>query len=99
VSEKKIKTDNISDIENKHNNNKKEKSDKEEKSIEYNSDIIIREDAIIIPPPIKIHTVEMGDTLYSISKQYGCSVEELIAWNPQLNNILKTGDKLQITKH
>ena len=41
----------------------------------------------------------MGETLYSISKQYGCSVEELTAWNPQLGSVIKTGDKLQITKH
>ena len=85
-------------IENKNNTSKNKKSDKEKCSVEQNSDIILRDDTIVIPLPIKIHTVEMGETLYSISKQYGCSVEELIAWNPQLGNILKVGDKLQITK-
>ena len=78
---------------------KKDNSDKGENPIEHNSDFILRDDTIIIPPPIKIHTVEMGETLYSISKQYGCSVEELTAWNPQLGSVIKTGDKLQITKH
>lgn len=99
ASENKIETDNISKIEHKSDNNKKENSDKRENFIEHNSDFILRDDTIIIPPPIKIHTVEMGETLYSISKQYGCSVEELTAWNPQLGSVIKTGDKLQITKH
>lgn len=51
----------------------------------------------MIPPPVKIHTVAMGETLYSISRLYGCSVEELISWNPQLGSVIKTGDKLEIT--
>lgn len=66
-------------------------------SVVFNSDIILRDDTIAIPPPINIHTVERGETLYSISKQYGCTVEDIIAWNPQLGTILKVGDKLQIT--
>jgi len=47
---------------------------------------------------MEVHTVKMGETLYSISKQYECTVEDLISWNPQLGNVLKTGDKLQVVK-
>lgn len=47
---------------------------------------------------MEVHTVKMGETLYSISKQYKCTVEDLISWNPQLGNVLKTGDKLQVVK-
>ena len=42
------------------------------------------------------HTVKMGETLYSISRQYNCSVEQLKQWNPQLGNVLKTGETLNI---
>ena len=80
------------------NSSKKEKKEKRENSIQLNTDIILRDDTIIIPAPIKIHTVKMGETLYSISKQYDCTVEDLISWNPQLGNVLKTGDKLQVVK-
>ncbi|NLD24449.1 MAG: LysM peptidoglycan-binding domain-containing protein, partial [Bacteroidales bacterium] len=75
-----------------------EKKEKRENSIQLNTDIILRDDTIIIPAPIKIHTVKMGETLYSISKQYDCTVEDLISWNPQLEGVLKTGDKLQVVK-
>ena len=40
----------------------------------------------------------MGETLYSISKKYDCTVEELISWNPQLSKVLKSGDMIQIAK-
>lgn len=93
----KIDTNNNSDELN-HNHAEKEKKEKKETS-ELNSDIILRDDTILIPAPIKIHTVKMGETLYSISKQYECTVKDLISWNPQLGSVLKTGDNLQIVKH
>lgn len=93
----KIKTDNNS-IDHILNHSKKEKKEKSESSVELNTDIILRDDTILIPAPIKIHTVKMGETLYSISKQYKCTVEDLISWNPQLEGVLKTGDKLQVVK-
>jgi cell wall-associated NlpC family hydrolase len=46
--------------------------------------------------PTKIHTVQMGETLYSISRRYGCSVEQLREWNPQTGAVLKAGEKLHI---
>lgn len=96
----KFDTDNYS-IENKHNNydinkKKREQEEKREGTTEFNSDIILRDDSILIPAPTKIHTVKSGETLYSISKQYECTVEDLIYWNPQLGNVLKAGENIQI---
>lgn len=48
-----------------------------------------------VPPAIQ-HTVKMGETLYSISRQYNCSVEQLKQWNPQLGSVIKTGETLTI---
>jgi len=43
------------------------------------------------------HTVQSGDTLSSISRQYNVSVETLLAANPGLNpKALKPGQKLQL---
>jgi LysM repeat protein len=96
-SEVRTWVDNDSEIKNKNKHKEKNNSDDKESSVEIKTDIILREDTIMIPPPVKIHTVAMGETLYSISRLYGCSVEELISWNPQLGSVIKTGDKLEIT--
>lgn len=79
------------------NNNGESKGNENHNSVELNSDIIMREEYHLIPPPQKTHIVKMGETLYSISRIYGCTVEELTAWNPHLNNILKVGDKLLVS--
>ncbi len=42
------------------------------------------------------HVVEKGQTLYSISKQYGCSVEEIKTWNGLSSEKISLGQKLQI---
>jgi LysM repeat protein len=54
------------------------------------------EEGAAIPAPPKSHTVQMGETLYSISRQYGCSVEQLKEWNPQMGDVLRAGEKLRI---
>lgn len=43
-----------------------------------------------------VHKVEKGQTLYSISKQYGISVDKLRALNPDLKDGLKQGQLLKI---
>ncbi len=43
-----------------------------------------------------IHTVTPGETLYSIAKKYGCTIEQLRLWNPDLGSVLKAGDVLRI---
>jgi lipoprotein Spr len=61
------------------------------------SDMVLREeDSDIISPLPKNHTVQMGETLYSISRLYGCTVEQLKAWNPQMGEELKAGESLLV---
>ncbi|GAB6120548.1 TonB family protein [Dysgonomonas termitidis] len=48
-------------------------------------------------PGYKQHTIQKGETLYSISKFYGITVEELIKANPEINNNeFRTGNILEI---
>lgn len=60
----------------------------------YNIDVVLRENNSGIPSQPHSHVVKMGETLYAISRQYGCTVEQLKAWNPQLGSVLKAGDTL-----
>lgn len=69
----------------------------EKDTLRTKSDMALREEENpVIPAPPKSHTVQMGETLYSISRQYGCSVEQLKEWNPQVGALLRTGEKLRI---
>ena len=47
---------------------------------------------------VQMHQVEAGESLYSISKKYGVSVDELKAWNNLPNNDLNVNDKLIVSK-
>ena len=49
-----------------------------------------------IPEQTLIHTVEKGDTLYSISKKYDTTVDELKKLNNLTSNILQVGKQLLI---
>lgn len=42
------------------------------------------------------HTVQAGETMYAISKQYGVDVEQLIDWNEKADTQLQLGEKLRI---
>ncbi len=42
------------------------------------------------------HTVKMGETLYSISQKYNCTIEQIRSWNPSIGKVLKTGEILSI---
>ncbi len=44
----------------------------------------------------KRHTVKKGDTLYNISKRYGCSVKEIQTWNKLKGNEISLGQELII---
>lgn len=44
----------------------------------------------------KTHTIEKKETLYSISKEYGVTVEELTKANPGIENGLKEGQTIRI---
>lgn len=64
--------------------------------VKSNSDVVLRENDSNVPSPTVKHVVKMGETLYSISRQYGCTVEQLKTWNPQLKTVLATGEALLI---
>jgi len=49
-------------------------------------------------PDDKIYTIKQGDTLYSISKRFGITVDELKALNRMTDNTLKIGQKLVVIK-
>ncbi len=61
------------------------------------SDAILPRETTVVPRPNETHIVEPGETLYSISKKYGCSVEQLKGWNPHLDLVLKAGEELIIS--
>jgi LysM repeat protein len=49
--------------------------------------------------PIKgfiIHRIQKGETLYSISRMYGVSVEEIKSWNQMTSNDLRSGEVLKV---
>ena len=46
----------------------------------------------------KTHTVKKGETLSSVARKYGCTVNDLKKWNGLKNNKVKTGQKLKIKK-
>ncbi|MEX0812384.1 MAG: LysM peptidoglycan-binding domain-containing protein [Chitinophagales bacterium] len=46
-----------------------------------------------------IHTLQAGETLYSLSKKYNVTVDELILWNKNINiNDMRIGDKIIVGK-
>lgn len=55
-------------------------------------------EAIANQPDTIFHTVKQGDTLYSISKTYNCSIEDIRLWNPELDNVLRIGKTISIKK-
>ncbi|MFN3660019.1 MAG: LysM peptidoglycan-binding domain-containing protein, partial [Brevinematales bacterium] len=42
------------------------------------------------------HTVQPGETLYSIARQYGVSVTNLLLWNKKTNSMVFVGERLSI---
>lgn len=46
----------------------------------------------------KTHVVKKGETLFSISKKYNCSPNDIRKWNNMKNNDIKVGQKLKINK-
>lgn len=44
------------------------------------------------------HTVVAGETLYGVARQYQVSVNDIKKWNPGMDEMLKTGQKLVIAK-
>lgn len=44
------------------------------------------------------HTVKSSDTLYSIAREYGVTIKELMEWNQKKDFSLNVGEKLRIVK-
>ncbi len=49
-------------------------------------------------PSAKTHTVKKGETLSSIARNYGCTVNDIKMWNNMKGNTVKIGQKLKIKK-
>ena len=47
---------------------------------------------------VKAHVVKKGETLSSISRKYGCTVNDLKKWNNLKSNTVMVGQKLKIKK-
>jgi membrane-bound lytic murein transglycosylase D len=45
-----------------------------------------------------LHTVKTSDTLYSIAREYGVTIKELMEWNQKKDFSLTVGEKLRIVK-
>jgi membrane-bound lytic murein transglycosylase D len=66
----------------------------------------LSEDQLITPglqvqKPSKevFHEVKSSDTLYSIARQYGVTIKELMDWNEKRDFSLAVGEKLKIQRH
>jgi hypothetical protein len=56
-------------------------------------------DSIIQPTPVnKLYTVVTGDTLYSVSRRFGLTVDELKALNNLPDNYIKIGQQLVVSR-
>lgn len=98
VNNKEKNTSIEAEQQNKPASNNKE-GDKEEKEPVSKKQIATTiSDESLLPSPAAInHVVKPGETLFSISKKYKCSVNEIKKWNPSLtNNSIRAGDKLNI---
>jgi membrane-bound lytic murein transglycosylase D len=46
-----------------------------------------------------LHEVKKGETMWSISRIYGVTVEQILKWNDKESNDLALGEKLKILKN
>ena len=49
-------------------------------------------------PTVKTHVVKKGETLSSVARKYGCTVNDIKKWNGLKSNNIKVGQKLKIKK-
>jgi membrane-bound lytic murein transglycosylase D len=43
-----------------------------------------------------LHLVKVSDTLYSVARQYGVTIKELMEWNDKKDFSLSVGEKLKV---
>ncbi len=51
----------------------------------------------LVEKSVKFHTVEKGQTMYSIAKMYHVKVEDIQKWNQLTDNNLKLGQQIAVT--
>jgi len=66
--------------------------------IDQNSNTAVKDSITNDAPAEKLYTVKQGDTLYSLSKRFGLTVDEIKALNNMADNNLKIGQILVIVK-
>ena len=44
------------------------------------------------------HEVKASDTLYSVARQYGVTIKDLMSWNQKKDFVLSIGEKLKIVQ-
>jgi membrane-bound lytic murein transglycosylase D len=52
-----------------------------------------------VPPQVTVHEVKASDTLYSIARQYGITIKNLMEWNGKKDFTLSIGEKLTVYKN
>jgi membrane-bound lytic murein transglycosylase D len=55
-------------------------------------------DAPATKADVTYHTVEKGETMFRISKQYGVTIEQIQEWNNLTDNSVKVGQRIKILK-
>lgn len=64
---------------------------------EFDEDEVVEEEKPTPPPPAAVYyTVVKGDTLFSLSRRYGLTVEELKKMNNLTSNVLSVGQRLRV---
>ncbi len=86
----------------------KEWNNLKDNSLALGQELIIRKPAAVATRPAEVpremkevktaHVVEPGETLFSISKKYSVSVQQLRDWNNLTGNELKVGQSLYLTQ-
>ena len=90
TKEEKQKKDSANETERRDENITKKPEQKPDKT-SNNPNLHIGNDGNFI-----FYQVQPGETLYSISKRYNTTVDEIIKYNPEVANSLQTGTKLKI---
>jgi uncharacterized protein YggE len=77
---------------------KEKREDRVLTQIQDNTIVAKQDSAIQTDTTNKLYTVVTGDTLYSISRRFGITVEDLKALNNLSDNNIKIGQKLVVVK-
>lgn len=72
------------------------KFDKAVMGDDYGRRVKTKEVVVLSKPSLDNHVVQQGDTLYSISRKYSVSVDDLKRWNYLYGDSIKVGQKLTV---